>query len=277
MSDLKAQPGAGSAVELSNKISNLQRNYAPPDNLDTNITGGPEFAARYFQRTKDEEAIDLKQKFVRKVAGAMQGVPNGGDGLVQVAYTPDQSELDIIKRKQAQGVEYAFHNFVKSMVRPDKSFVNAKYFADHFPDILQKELEEVDTKFEQLKRLAKILIRNQINQEDAAYLFSIASLRDDQKSAYIQWLKHPIFLPWDKTTQTKVHQRGKLNPKQMFGRVFGSSTEGTLQVFNPVGGGGVGEVPTMLYQGQGGHTLFNNGSMEMDSRNVNGMLANFFS
>ncbi len=163
------------------------------------------------------------------------------------------------------------------MVRPDQSFVNAKYFADHFPDILQKELEEVDTKFEQLKRLSKILIRNQINQEDAAYLFSIASLPDADKTAYINWLKHPVFLPWDKTSQEKIHQRGKLNPKSMLGRVFGSSTPNTLQSFTPNGPNGVGQMPNMFYQGAGGQTLFDRGTMEMAPNNVGGMLQNFFS
>lgn len=273
MADLQSQPGASSAVELSNKIQNMQRAYAPPDNLDTAITNGPEFAARYFQRTKEEEAIDLKQKFVQGVARKMQGPQGQG---VTVAYTPDQNELDVIKRKQAQGVQYAFHNFVKSMVRPDQSFVNAKYFADHFPDILQKELEEVDTKFEQLKRLAKILIRNQINQEDAAYLFSIASLPEPDKVAYIQWLKHPVFLPWEKTTQAKIHQYGKLNPKRFIGRVFGSNKEGTVQAFTEVGGD-YGKMPDMLFQGNAGKTLFPNGLDINNASNVTGMLSNFFS
>ena len=240
--------------------------------MDTNITNGPEFAARYFQRTKEEEAIDLKQKYVRQVAGVMQGAQNNAPGQVMVSYSPGEQELEIIKRKQAQGVQYAFHNFVKSMVRPDQSFVNAKYFADHFPDILQKELEEVDTKFEQLKRLAKILIRNQINQEDAAYLFSIASLPDSDKRAYIAWLKHPVFLPWDRTTQVAVHQRGKLNPKKMLGQVFGSSTENTLQNFGPNNAGD----PIALLQGAGGHTLFPGGNDVFGRNNTAGMLDNFF-
>lgn len=269
-----SQPGSGSAVELSNKIQSMQRSYAPPDNLDSNITGGPEFAARYFQRTKEEEAIDLKQQFVRKTAGKMQGAANGADGQVLVTYSPSDSELDVIKRKQAQGVQYAFHNFVKSMVRPDKSFVNAKYFADHFPDILQKELEEVDTKFEQLKRLAKILIRNQINQEDAAYLFSIASLDDVSKQQYIDWLKHPVFLPWDKTTQTQIHQYGKLNPKRFIGRVTGAATPETLQSYGEFG---YGMAPEVMALGKGGQTLFRNGTGNNAPGNVGNMLTSFFS
>jgi hypothetical protein len=278
MSDLMSQPGANSAVELNNKIQNMQRAYDAPDNLQPSVIGTavndrpPQFAARYFQTTKEEENIDLKQKFVRGVAQKMTGNQNN----VQVAYTPDQNELDIIKRKQAQGVQYAFHNFVKSMVRPDKSFVNAKYFADHFPDILQKELEEVDTKFEQQKRLAKILIRNQINQEDAAYLFSIATLPADQKVAYIQWLKHPVFLPWDKTTQTKIHNYGKLNPKRLFGRTFSASTPGTLQSFGDQGAG-IGDIPNAFMQGANGPTLFPNGTDQYERTNVTNMLSAFFS
>lgn len=273
-----SRPGANSAVELSNKIQNMQRAYDPPDSLDGKITGvgdKNEYAARYFQRTKEEEDIDLKQKFVKGVARKMQG--DDGPG-VTVSYTPDQSELDVIKRKQAQGVQYAFHNFVKSMVRPDTSFVNAKYFADHFPDILQKELEEVDTKFDQLKRLAKILIRNQINQEDAAYLFSIASLEDNAKAAYIQWLKHPVFLPWDKMTEDKIHQYGKLNPKRFLGRVTGAATPGSLQKFAEanINGAPLGNVPLALGRGPNGQTLFNRGDPTYDRSNVSSMLDSFF-
>lgn len=193
---------------------------------------------------------------------------------IQVAYTPSENELDIIKRKQAQGVQYAFHTFVKSMVRPDKSFVNAKYFADHFPDILQKELEEVDTKFEQLKRLSKILIRNQINQEDAAYLFSIASLEPDAKAAYINWLKHPVFLPWDRTSQEKIHRLGKLNPKRMLGRVAGAATVGTLQDFGP---NNAGDPIALTFGAQDTPSLFPGGTRMYSSINTADMLSNFFS
>lgn len=275
MSDLMSQPSANSAVELSNKIQNMQRSYAAPDNLPGGAagTGGPEFAARYFQRTKEEEAIDLKQQFVKSVATKMQqGQPDAG--RVTVAYTPDQAELDVIKRKQAQGVQYAFHTFVKSMVRPDKSFVNAKYFADHFPDILQKELEEVDTKFDQLKRLAKIMIRNQINQEDAAYLFSIASLNDADKLAYINWLKHPVFLPWDKTDQTAIHNYGKLNPKRFLGGINQSRREDSIQHFT--NNAAVGNIPSMFLRGAPVSTLFPNGTGAIDQANVGNMLQNFF-
>lgn len=275
MADLQSQPGAGSAVALSNKIQDMQRAYAPPDNLDEGIAGGPQFAARYFQRTKEEEAIDLKQKFVKGVAEKMQEGNRNGVG-VTVSYTPEQAELDVIKRKQAQGVQYAFHNFVKSMVRPDRSFVNAKYFADNFPEILQKELEEVDTKFEQLKRLAKILIRNQINNEDAAYLFSIASLSKEDKAAYINWLKHPVFLPWDKTDQDKIHQYGKLNPKRFLGRAFAAQKEGTLRNFDDDAAFG-GSVPAQIFQGDRGYSLFDNGTRSYRASNVTNQLASFFS
>jgi hypothetical protein len=270
--DLMAQPSSAPAVQLNNQLQNMQRNMAAPDSLLQTQTGEPEYAARYFNRTKAEEDIDLKQKFVQGVAKKIN-VGQGPNEHVQVAYAPTDRELDIVKRKQAEQVQFAFHTFVKSLVKPGESFVNAKYFAEQFPDILQKELDEVDVKFDMLRRLAKIMIRNQINQEDAAFLYSIATLPPGQKEEFIAWLKYPVFLPWDKMTASKIRERGRLNPKRMLGAGFDAYPKGTLNGF---AGTGASAVPTIFDQGFKQAGFFAGGLDHYDQPNTTNMLANFF-
>ena len=165
------KPGAG-------LISKTKRE----GHTEVTTTKQPLFPAQYLSRTTDECGIQT-------AVSHLQGLKSLG---IDSIYTLSAREVLVLCQKQSEHDLIAFEQWLSTqhnMCDPN----TVKLVEDLYPEHFERRLDEINRRVGVQKQLAKIKMFGPQDCEDLFFLFTIHNMAADDKTAFWDYYKKPMF------------------------------------------------------------------------------------
>lgn len=170
----------------------------------------------------------MMQDYVQALANKDTG---GGKGFQPVvAYTPTETDYNVLKRKNAEKELVAFDSFVSRYLDPTSDPAIASYLKQVYPEFIDRRLKEIDSKLDIQRRLAQIKIKGTPDKEDLMFLFTLMNMAEQNSGDWQQfdaWLRAPVFDP-NPPGVSDDFSRGFLNARKWLGAAAIPEQKGSL-------------------------------------------------